>query len=82
MATVGNFKLFSGKMFRIVRRITYDRKKRPGKFDREFFIKSEAQARGKKLRQQGKKTRIVKSRNVKRYGGDSVVIMLASIYGR
>ena len=71
MATVGNFRLFSGKMFRIVRRIAYDRKKRPsGKFEREFFIKSEAQARAKKLRQQGKKTRIVKSRNVKRYGGD------------
>ena len=64
MVTIGNFRKFAGKMFRIVR------SEGAAPFPREFFIKAEVKERARQRRAKGKKTRIVKSRNVKRYGGD------------
>jgi len=64
MVSVGNFREFAGKMFRIVR------SEGSKQFPREFFNKTEVKERARQIRATGKKTRIVKSRNVKRYGGD------------
>lgn len=64
MVTVGNFRKFAGKMFRIVS------SEGAAPFRREFFIKAEVKEIARQKEAKGKKTRIVKSSNVKRYGGD------------
>ena len=61
--TVGNFRNFAGKMYRIVRQS-------PPPGPREFSIKREAQEKQKQLKKKGVKTRIVSSSNVSKYGGD------------
>ena len=66
-------------MFKIVRRVPYVRSPFQPPFQTEFFIKSEAQQRAKKIRKEGRKTRIVSSRNVSKYGGDIAYFLFAEM---
>jgi len=79
--TVGNFRQFGGKMFRLVRRIPFVRSQNQPAFPREFFSKKEAQERAKKFKKEGRKTRIVSSRNVSKYGGDIAYFLFAEMKG-
>tara|TARA_B100001175_G_C19399372_1_gene585460 strand:+ start:234 stop:482 length:249 start_codon:yes stop_codon:yes gene_type:complete len=79
--TVGNFRKFGGKMFKLVSRLPYVRSPNQPAFTREFFSKAEAKERAKKFTKEGRNTRIVSSSNVSKYGGDIAYFLFAEMKG-